>query len=153
MPPKDYMQKALDLARLSAEKDEIPVGCLIVNSNTGEIIASSHNLSQHSEDATAHAEIIAIREACKKLNQNRLWDMDMYVTLEPCTMCSAAISFARIKNLYFGAHDEKGGAVANGVKFYEQKTCHHKPNVVGGILEEECSQILKDFFKNKRNKD
>lgn len=153
MPQKDYMQKALDLARLSAEKDEIPVGCLIVNSNTGEIIASSHNLSQHSEDATAHAEIIAIREACKKLNQNRLWDMDMYVTLEPCTMCSAAISFARIKNLYFGAHDEKGGAVANGVKFYEQKTCHHKPNVVGGILEEECSQILKDFFKNKRNKD
>lgn len=153
MLPKDYMQKALDLARLSAEKDEIPVGCLIVNSNTGEIIASSHNLSQHSEDATAHAEIIAIREACKKLNQNRLWDMDMYVTLEPCTMCSAAISFARIKNLYFGAHDEKGGAVANGVKFYEQKTCHHKPNVVGGILEEECSQILKDFFKNKRNKD
>ena len=153
MLPKDYMQKALDLARLSAEKDEIPVGCLIVNSNTGEIIASSHNLSQHSEDATAHAEIIAIREACKKLNQNRLWDMDMYVTLEPCTMCSAAISFARIKNLYFGAHDEKGGAVANGVKFYEQKTCHHKPNVAGGILEEECSQILKDFFKNKRNKD
>lgn len=153
MLPKDYMQKALDLARLSAEEDEIPVGCLIVNSRTGEIIASSHNLSQHSEDATAHAEIIAIREACKKLNQNRLWDMDMYVTLEPCTMCSAAISFARIKNLYFGAHDEKGGAVANGVKFYEQKTCHHKPNVVGGILEEECSQILKDFFKNKRNKD
>lgn len=153
MTPQEYMQKALDLAITASHQDEIPVGCLIVDSNSGEIITSSHNLSQHTEDATAHAEILAIREACKKLNQNRLWDMDMYVTLEPCTMCAAAISFARIKNLYFGAYDEKGGAVINGVKFYEQKTCHHKPNVVGGILEEECSQILKDFFKNKRNKD
>lgn len=153
MTPQEYMQKALDLAIISSQQDEIPVGCLIVNSNTGEIIASTHNLSQHSEDATAHAEILAIREACKRLKQNRLWDMDMYVTLEPCTMCSAAISFARIKNLYFGAYDEKGGAVINGVKFYEQKTCHHKPNVIGGILEEQCSQLLKDFFKNKRHKD
>ena len=125
----------------------------IVDSATGEIITSTHNLSQHSEDATAHAEILAIRQACQILKQNRLWDMDMYVTLEPCTMCASAISFARIKNLYFGAYDEKGGAVINGVKFYEQKTCHHKPNVVGGILEEKCSQILKDFFKNKRIKD
>lgn len=153
MTTEEYMQKALDLAKLSAIKDEIPVGCLIVNSATGEIIASAHNLSQHSEDATAHAEILAIRQACQILKQNRLWDMDMYVTLEPCTMCAAAISFARIKNLYFGAYDEKGGAVTNGIKFYEQKTCHHKPNVVGGILEKDCSQILKDFFKNKRNKD
>ena len=153
MTPQEYMQKALDLAIISSQQDEIPVGCLIVNSNTGEIIASTHNLSQHSEDATAHAEILAIREACKRLKQNRLWDLDMYVTLEPCTMCSAAISFARIKNLYFGAYDEKGGAVINGVKFYEQKTCHHKPNVIGGILEEQCSQLLKDFFKNKRHKD
>ena len=152
MTPEEYMQKALELAKLSTEHDEIPVGCLIVNSATGEIIASTHNLSQHSEDATAHAEIMAIRQACQTLQQNRLWDMDMYVTLEPCTMCAAAISFARIKNLYFGAYDEKGGAVTNGVKFYEQKTCHHKPNVVGGILENKCSQILKDFFKNKRNK-
>ena len=150
MTPQEYMQKALELAKLSTEHDEIPVGCLIVNSATGEIIASTHNLSQHSEDATAHAEILAIREACRKLNQNRLWDMDMYVTLEPCTMCAAAISFARIKNLYFGAYDEKGGAVANGIKFYEQKTCHHKPNVIGGILGQDCSKILKDFFKNKR---
>lgn len=153
MTSEEYMQKALDLAKLSAIKDEIPVGCLIVNSATGEIIASAHNLSQHSEDATAHAEILAIRQACQILKQNRLWDMDMYVTLEPCTMCAAAISFARIKNLYFGAYDEKGGAVTNGIKFYEQKTCHHKPNVVGGILQKDCSQILKDFFKNKRSKD
>ena len=153
MTPQEYMQKALQQAFISSQQDEIPVGCLIVNSMTGEIIASTHNLSQHSEDATSHAEIIAIRQACKKLKQTRLWELDMYVTLEPCTMCAAAISFARIKNLYFGAYDEKGGAVANGVKFYEQKTCHHKPNVTGGILENECSQILKDFFKNKRLKD
>ena len=153
MTPEEYMQKALNLAKISATQDEIPVGCLIVDSDTGEIITSTHNLSQHSEDATAHAEILAIRQACQILKQNRLWDMDMYVTLEPCTMCASAISFARIKNLYFGAYDEKGGAVINGVKFYEQKTCHHKPNVVGGILEEKCSQILKDFFKNKRIKD
>lgn len=152
MTPQEYMQKALDLASLSSQQDEIPIGCLIVDSNSGDIIVATHNLSQHSEDATAHAEILAIREACKKLKQNRLWDMDMYVTLEPCTMCAAAISFARIKNLYFGAYDEKGGAVVNGVKFYEQKTCHHKPNITGGILEHKCSQILKDFFKNKRNK-
>ena len=153
MTPEEYMQKALNLAKISATQDEIPVGCLIVDSATGEIITSTHKLSQHSEDATAHAEILAIRQACQILKQNRLWDMDMYVTLEPCTMCASAISFARIKNLYFGAYDEKGGAVINGVKFYEQKTCHHKPNVVGGILEEKCSQILKDFFKNKRIKD
>lgn len=153
MTPEEYMQKALNLAKISATQDEIPVGCLIVDSATGEIITSTHNLSQHSEDATAHAEILAIRQACQILKQNRLWDMDMYVTLEPCTMCASAISFARIKNLYFGAYDEKGGAVINGVKFYEQKTCHHKPNVFGGILEEKCSQILKDFFKNKRIKD
>lgn len=152
MTPQEYMQKALDLAITASQQDEIPVGCLIVDSISGEIIASAHNLSQHTEDATAHAEILAIRKACKKLNQNRLWDMDMFVTLEPCTMCAAAISFARIKNLYFGAHDEKGGAVINGVKFYEQKTCHHKPNIISGILEKECSELLKNFFKNKRNK-
>jgi tRNA(Arg) A34 adenosine deaminase TadA len=152
MTPQEYMLKALDLAAKAAQQDEIPIGCLIVNPNTDEIIASTYNLSQHIEDATSHAEILAIRSACKKLKQNRLWDLDMYVTLEPCTMCAAAISFARIKNLYFGAYDKKGGAVTNGVKFYEQKTCHHKPNVTGGILEEKCSQIIKDFFQAKRQK-
>lgn len=150
MTHDDYMKQALDLAQQAALADEIPVGCLIVNPANGEIIASAFNLSQHYEDATAHAEILAIREACRKLKQNRLRDMDMYVTLEPCTMCAAAISFARINHLYFGAYDEKGGAVANGVRFYEQPTCHHRPQVTGGISEVECSQILKDFFKKKR---
>ncbi len=147
-----YMQQALVLAKQAYSEDEIPVGCLIVNPSTGEIVSLTHNLSQHSEDATAHAEILAIRDACKKLKQNRLRGMDMYVTLEPCTMCAAAISFARIQNIYFGAYDEKGGAVVNGIKFYDSPTCHHRPNVSGGHLEVECSTLLKEFFKNKRNK-
>lgn len=152
MSHEDFMKQAIALANQAASQDEIPVGCLIVDPITNTIIAQAHNLSQHTEDATSHAEIIAIRQACKKLKQNRLWDMDMYVTLEPCTMCTAAISFARIKNLYFGAFDEKGGAVTNGIKFYEQPTCHHRPNVKGGILEQQCSEMLKNFFQNKRHK-
>ena len=150
MEPQDYMCRALELAKQAAQQDEVPIGCLIVDPQTGEIIAESYNLSQHIEDATAHAEIKAFQTACRKLGSNRLRGLDMYVTLEPCTMCATAISFARIENLYFGATDAKGGAVVSGVKFYEQPTCHHKPQVHGGILADECSQILKDFFKNKR---
>lgn len=145
-----YMQRAYELAQIAAEQDEVPIGCVIVNPADGEIIAETYNLSQHVEDATAHAEIKAIQQACAKMHSNRLWDLDMYVTLEPCTMCAAAISFARIANLYFGALDAKGGAVISGIRFYEQPTCHHKPNVHQGLLENECSQILKDFFKSKR---
>ncbi len=150
MTKEDYMRLALELAKSAAKKDEVPVAAIITNPATGEIVAKAANKSAHSGDATSHAEILAIRRACKKLQANRLWDLDMYVTLEPCTMCAAAISFARIKNLYFGAIDEKGGAVLSGIKFYEAKTCHHKPNIEGGILSAECSAILKDFFKNKR---
>ena len=148
-----YMGKALEQARLAAEADEIPVGALVVNPQNGEIVSAAHNLSQHSLDATAHAEILAIQEACRKLGSNRLRGFDMYVTLEPCTMCAAAISFARIEHLYIGAEDPKGGAVFNGVKFYEQPTCHHRPQTESGFLAEECSQILKSFFQAKRTKD
>ncbi len=148
----DYMRRALQLARQAAEQDEVPIGCIIVNPQTEEIIAESCNLSQHVEDATAHAEIKAIQAACQKLGSNRLRGLDLYVTLEPCTMCAAAISFARIENLYFGAIDAKGGAVVSGVRFYDQPTCHHRPQVHSGLLADECSQILKDFFKNKRKK-
>ncbi len=151
MSTEDYMHQALILAKQAFAADEVPVGCIIVNPSSGEIISSAYNLSQHSADATAHAEILAIQSACKKLNQNRLRDLDMYVTLEPCTMCAAAISFARIRCLFFGAYDAKGGGVKNGIRFYEQSTCHHRPQVKGGILEEECSTLLKDFFKTKRN--
>ena len=150
MTKEEYMQIAIEMAKHAAEKDEVPVGAVIVNNITGEIVAKAGNLSAHVGDATSHAEILAIQQACKKLNSNRLWDCDMYVTLEPCTMCAAAVSFARIENLYFGAEDTKGGAVINGVKFYESPSCHHRPNYEYGILAEECSQILKDFFKAKR---
>ena len=150
MTPEEYMNIALKQAEKAAREDEVPVGVVIVNPLTGEVVATAHNKSAHGSDLTAHAEILAIQKACKKIGQNRLWNMDMYVTLEPCTMCAAAISFARIENLYFGATDEKGGAVVSGVKFYESPTCHHRPNVQGGILQDECSDILKRFFKNKR---
>ena len=146
------MERALALAAYATEQDEVPIGAVIVNPQTGEIISEAYNLSEHVLDATAHAEISAIRQACEKLGSNRLREMDLYVTLEPCTMCAAAISFARIAHLYFGAYDPKGGAVTSGVKFYESPTCHHRPEVTGGIMEAECGQILKDFFKAKRNK-
>ena len=152
MNKEDYMRYALELAQKAAVADEVPVGALVVNPKTGEIISLAHNQSAHGSNATAHAEILAIRQACEKLNTTRLWELDMYVTLEPCTMCAAAISFARIANLYFGATDEKGGAVVSGVKFYESPTCHHKPIVESGICADECGKILKDFFKNKRTK-
>lgn len=150
MTHEEYMQIALNLARQAAQKDEVPVAALVVDPTTGKIVAQAYNTGAHGTDSTAHAEILAIREACARLGSARLWGLDMYVTLEPCTMCAAAVSFARIRNLYFGAADEKGGAVISGVRFYEASTCHHRPNVTGGICAEECGQLLKDFFKQKR---
>ena len=146
------MERALALAAYAAEQDEVPIGAVVVNPENGEIVSEAYNLSEHVADASAHAEILAIRKACEKLKCNRLRGMDLYVTLEPCTMCAAAISFARIQNLYFGAIDAKGGAVVSGVKFYDSPTCHPRPEVQGGIMERECGQILKDFFKAKREK-
>ena len=144
------MERALELAQHAATQDEVPIGAVIVNPQTDEIIGEGFNLCEHSADATAHAELTAIQAACQKLGSNRLRNMDLYVTLEPCTMCAAAISFARIENLYFGATDTKGGAVVSGVRFYQSDTCHHRPNVQGGILELQCSNLLKDFFRHKR---
>lgn len=150
MTTEEYMKIALNLAQKAAKTDEVPIGAIIVNPENGEILAQAYNQSAHSGDATAHAEILAIQQACAKLKTIRLWGLDLYVTLEPCTMCAAAISFARIAHLYFGATDEKGGAVISGVRFYEAPTCHHRPQYTGGICAEECSQILKDFFAHKR---
>ena len=147
-----YMMRALELARLAAEKDEVPIGAVIVDTESGEIVAESHNMSEHGGEATAHAEMLAMQQACLKLGQKRLWNMDLYVTLEPCTMCAAAISFMRIGRLYFGATDAKGGAVVSGVRFFEQPTCHHRPEVIEGICAEECGKVLKEFFKKKRDK-
>ncbi|MBR2137076.1 MAG: nucleoside deaminase [Alphaproteobacteria bacterium] len=150
MNKEKYMQLALKQGYIAAKLDEVPVGVVIVDPTSGKVIAKAHNKTMHKGNPTAHAEILAIQKACQKLKINRLREMDMYVTLEPCTMCAAAISFARIHNLFIGALDPKGGAVINGVRFYESATCHHKPNIEHGICAEECSALLKSFFKNKR---
>ena len=150
MTDTDYMKIALKEAQKAFEIDEVPIGAVIVDPTTQKIIAKAHNKTEFGQDITAHAEILALRKACRKLKAKRLWNLDLYVTLEPCTMCAAAISFARIRRIIYGACDEKGGAIDNGVKFFQSKTCHHKPEVVSGILKDESSQLLKDFFKNKR---
>lgn len=142
------MQLALDQARLASRAGEVPVGAVIVHNH--KIIASAYNLTETRNDPTAHAELLAIRSACETIGNARLTDCDMYVTLEPCAMCAAAISFARIRRLYFGAYDPKGGAVENGGRFFSQATCHHTPEVYGGINETECGELLKEFFKERR---
>jgi tRNA(adenine34) deaminase len=144
------MIKALEQAKIAFEKDEIPVGCVIVNSKNNKIIAESCNKNIFLKDPTAHAEILAIREACKKLNSDRLTFCDLYVTLEPCAMCAAAISYAGIRRLYYGANNLKEGAIENGAQIYVNKFVNYIPEVYGGILEKECGLLLKDFFKKKR---
>ena len=142
------MRKALEEAQKAFDKDEVPVGAVIVRE--GEIIAAAHNCREISKDATAHAEILAIKEACEALGGWRLIDCNMYVTLEPCVMCSGAILQARIERLYIGTMDPKGGAAGSTLNLFEDYHFNHRTEVVKGILEEECSQILKDFFKRKR---
>ena len=142
------MQTALEEARAAQARGEVPVGCVIVRN--GEVIARAGNRTLADRDATAHAELLAIRAASARLGSERLTDCDLYVTLEPCTMCAAAMSFARIRRLYFGAPDPKGGAVEHGVRFYSSPTCHHRPEVYGGISERECAALLKDFFAARR---
>jgi len=150
MKENHYMKEALRIAKIGLEKDEIPIGAVIVNGETGEIIASAHNMTETDNDPTAHAEILVIKEACKKLQAPRIPQCDIYVTLEPCPMCATAISFARIRRLYFGAYDAKGGGVEQGAKIFNQLTCHHKPEIYGGINEKECATLLTEFFKGKR---
>ncbi len=142
------MESALEQARLAGDLGEVPVGAVIVLS--GEIIAAAGNRTRVGNDPTAHAEILAIRQACIALESERLTGCDLYVTLEPCAMCAAAISFARIRRLYFAAPDVKGGAVENGTMFYNQPTCHHAPEVYGGIGEAPARDLLKTFFAERR---
>lgn len=144
------MRLALSEAQSALTTDEVPVGAIIVDSKTGAVISSAHNLTRTNHDPTAHAEIIAIREACAKLNRARLDGYDLYVTLEPCAMCASAISHAHLDNLYFGAYDLKAGAVDHHVRFFESKACLHRPDVYGGILEQDCGKILSQFFSGKR---
>lgn len=139
---------AFEEARRAAAIGEVPVGAVVVRD--GRVIASAGNRPRAERDPTAHAELLAIRRACEALDDERLTGCDLYVTLEPCAMCAAAISFARIRRLYFGASDPKGGAVESGVRFFESATCHHVPDVYGGIREGEAAQLLKDFFAERR---
>jgi tRNA(adenine34) deaminase len=143
-----FMQMALDEARAAQARAEVPVGCVIVRD--GAVVARAGNRTLADRDPTAHAELLAVRAAAAALRTERLTDCDLYVTLEPCTMCAAVMSFARIRRLYFGAADPKAGAVEHGVRFFAAPTCHHRPEVYGGIGEQESAELLKAFFAERR---
>ena len=143
-----FMDMALEEARAAGERGEVPIGCVIVHDGT--VIARAGNSPIAGRDPTAHAEIVAIRQAASALGSERLEGCDLYVTLEPCAMCAGAISFARIRRLYYGAADPKGGAVDNGVKFFASPACHHRPEVYGGLAEAEAGAMLKEFFRERR---
>ena len=142
------MVMALDEAKAAADRGEVPIGAVIVKD--GAVISHAGNRTIEDKDPTAHAELLAIRAACQLLGSERLTGCDLYVTLEPCAMCAAAISFARIRRLYYGAEDEKSGAVDNGPRFFQSPTCHHAPEVYGGIMERPAAGLLKEFFKARR---
>lgn len=144
----NFMQQALAQAKIAFEKDEVPVGAIIVEK--GKIIASAHNYNLHLKDPTAHAEILVLREAAKIKNSPRLDDCDLYVTLEPCSMCAAAISLSRIRRVYYAASDEKFGSVENGARIFNSSSCHHRPEIYSGIQEEDAKELLVKFFRSKR---
>ena len=143
------MRRALDLAREAAEAGEVPVGAVVTGVND-EIVAEARNAMRTAHDPTAHAEMVALREAAQALATSRLDDCTLWVSLEPCAMCAAAISIARVKALRFAAEDPKGGAVVNGPRWFAQPTCHHRPDVIGGIGEEEAAELLRSFFAARR---
>ena len=151
MNDEHYMREAIAQAQAASARGEVPVGAVIVNSQ-GDIIARTGNAPISIVDPTAHAEILAIRDAAYGTDNYRLNGTTLYVTLEPCTMCAGAISNARIGRVVYGAADVKGGAVENGVKFFEQTTCHHRPEVQGGVLADECAALLKSFFRARRKR-
>jgi tRNA(Arg) A34 adenosine deaminase TadA len=145
-----FMTRALELAEAAERRGEVPVGCVLVDGETGKVLGEAANRTEELGDPTAHAELIAIREACAKAGAPRLVAADLYVTLEPCAMCAAAISMARIRRLYYGAYDPKMGAVDHGVRFFESASCHHKPEVIGGVGEQRAGALLKNFFRDRR---
>src|ERR1700712_5556749 len=148
MTAASFMDLALKAAESAGNAGEVPIGCVIVRDNA--VIASAGNQTLADRDPTAHAEMLAIRDAARTIASERLVDCDLYVTLEPCTMCAAAISFARIRRLYYGAADPKGGAVESGVRYFASPTCHHAPQVYSALGETEAATLLKDFFKLRR---
>lgn len=145
------MEAALDEAERAAARGEVPVGAVLVDSASGRIVSAAGNEVEALNDPTAHAEILAIRRACVELSDPRLQAHDLYVTLEPCAMCATAIAHARLRRLYFGAYDPKGGGVDHGARVFERATCHHRPEVVGGVMESKCGDLLKGFFKDRRD--
>ncbi|WP_243404001.1 nucleoside deaminase [Zavarzinia aquatilis] len=147
---KTPMDIALDEARAAAARGEVPVGAVILDPASRQVVAAAGNRTRELNDPTAHAEVLAIRAACARLGDERLTGLDLYVTLEPCAMCAGAISFARLRRLYFGADDPKGGAVASGPRFFAQATCHHAPEVYDGIGGEAAAELLKAFFRDRR---
>jgi tRNA(adenine34) deaminase len=148
MNAPSFMDLALKAAEKAGKSGEVPIGCVIVRD--GEVLAAAGNQTITDRDPTAHAEVLAIRQAAEKLGSERLSDCDLYVTLEPCTMCAGAISFARIRRLYYGAADPKGGAVESGVRFFASPTCHHAPEVYSGLGESVSAALLRDFFRERR---
>jgi tRNA(adenine34) deaminase len=148
MSVPSFMDLALKTAENAGKAGEVPIGCVIVRDY--EVIATAGNRTLTDRDPTAHAEILAIRQAADAIGTERLVDCDLYVTLEPCTMCAGAISFARIRRLYYGAADPKGGAVESGVRFFTQPTCHHVPDVYSAVGESEAAALLREFFKVRR---
>ncbi|MGJ4897149.1 MULTISPECIES: nucleoside deaminase [unclassified Bradyrhizobium] len=148
MNAPSFMDLALKAAESAAISGEVPIGCVVVRDNV--VIATAANRTLTDRDPTAHAEVLALRQAAQAIGSERLVDCDLYVTLEPCTMCAGAISFARIRRLYYGAADPKGGAVESGVRFFASPTCHHAPEVYSAVGEQQASQMLKEFFKARR---
>ena len=144
------MAAAMAEARAATARGEVPVGAVVVDAASGAILARAGNRTEADKDPSAHAEILALRAAAAAKGAPRLPDCDLYVTVEPCAMCAAAISFARIRRLYFGAGDPKMGAVEHGPRFFRQPTCHHAPEVYGGIGESEAAALMRDFFKERR---
>lgn len=144
------MRLAFAEARAAAERGEVPVGAVVVDSVTGRVLGRAGNRTEELCDPTAHAEVLAIRAACAERGEPRLPDCDLYVTLEPCALCAAAISFARLRRVWFGAYDPKGGAVDHGPRFFQQVTCHHAPDVYGGMDEREAAELLTLFFQERR---
>ncbi|MGE5476108.1 MAG: nucleoside deaminase [Bacteroidales bacterium] len=144
----DFMDQALEQARLAARRGEVPVGAVLVRD--GRVVAAAGNRVEELSDPTAHAEVLALRAAAAQAASPRLEGCDLYVTLEPCPMCATAISFARLRRVYFGAYDPKGGGIEHGPRVFDHATCHHRPEVVGGLREGECAALLRDFFRERR---
>lgn len=149
-PAPTPMDLALAEAEKAASRGEVPIGCVIVD-GSGTVVAAAGNRTLELKDPTAHAEMLAIREACARLGSERLTGFDIHVTLEPCPMCAAAISFARLRRLYFAAADEKGGGVEHGPRIFAHRTCHHAPEIYGGIGERRAAEMLRAFFAVRRS--